>query len=253
MNFRDIAKSTTKVAIAPLVNDPVFAATINEAVDLLFNVIPTNKKDDILVAIGDRLTFLEENHIDLKELENNEVFQSVLYTSIPILMRAYQKEKLEAVFNSITNIPLTNIDENYRFIFLNLIDKYNEWHLKIFRALAEPEFYLDIPLSGNPRTYLEADFSILTEKDKVYTLRNSCLDITNASRDRLLLVLFPDLKKDKIFFDIILSDLVNDRLVNAGVLKSVPTHPLAASCATEFGAHFLESIKDPQLIVNSSK
>lgn len=253
MNFRDIAKSTTKVAIAPLVNDPVFAATINEAIDLFFNVIPTNKKDDILVAISERLKFLEENHVDLKELENNEVFQSVLYTSIPILMRAYQKEKLEAVFNSITNVPLTNIDENYRFIFLNLIDKYNEWHLRIFRALAEPEFYLDVPLSENPRIYLEADFSILTEKDKVYTLRNSCLDITSASRDRFLLVLFPELKKDKIFFDIILNDLVNDRLVNEGVLKSIPTHPLIASCSTEFGTHFLNSIKDPHSIFNSPK
>jgi len=253
LNFRDIAKSTTKIAIAPLVNDPVIAATINETVDLLFNVIPTGKKDDILTVISDRLAFLEKNHIDLKELEKDEVFQSVLYTSIPILMRAHQKEKLEAVFNSITNVPLTNIAENYRFIFLNLIDKYNEWHLRILKALGEPELYLDLPLEGNPLAYLESNFILLNEKNRVYTLRNFCLDITDVTRERFLLLLFPELRKDKVFFRIILNDLINDQLINEGLLKSVPTHHLIHPCTTEFGKSFIESIQDPNTIIDSIK
>lgn len=253
MNFRDIVKSTSKVAIAPLVNDPVFAATINEAIDLLFNAIPVRKKDDILTVIGERLAFLEENHVDLKELEKDEVFQSVLYTSIPILMKAHQKEKLEAVFNSVTNVPLTNIDENYRFIFLNLIDKYNEWHLRILRALGEPELHLDLSLEGNPLAYLESNFILLSEQSRVYTLRNSCLDITDVTRERFLLLLFPELRKDKVFFNIILNDLINDQLINEGLLRSIPTHHLIHPCTTEFGKSFIESIQDPDRIIDSIK
>lgn len=74
----------------------------------------------------------------IEELANNEVFiDAVTYATI-IAIRNHQEEKLEALRNAVLNTALfPSAEEDLHHMFLNLVDEFTPWHLKVLKFFNE--------------------------------------------------------------------------------------------------------------------
>ena len=125
---------------------PTIADHIHSAISVMTSVVPGGselfnllvdkpinaRRDQWIIELEKRLRFLESHGLKINDLQNNDEFISaVLYASY-IAIRNHSEEKRKALLNAITNIALkTNIDETKEKMFLNYIDDFTDWHLKI--------------------------------------------------------------------------------------------------------------------------
>ena len=73
-------------------------------------------------------------------LQNNEAFLSAVLYASSIAIRNHSEEKKQSLLNAITNIALkTSTDETKEKMFLNYIDDFTDWHLKILWYFENPK------------------------------------------------------------------------------------------------------------------
>ncbi len=194
----------------------------------IFNKIITppieKRRDEWRQFVGERLQQLDEDgEIDLEELVTNEIFTTTILQATQVAIRNHHEEKIEALRNAVINAALPNPpDESIQLMFLNLVDTFTVWHLRLLR------------LFQNPKGWFE-------ENDK--QAPSFAMSSTIAG---LLTVAYPELSNQRRFYDLVISEL------NAkGLSGASGTHVMMSATGayekrtTELGDRFLQFITNP--------
>ena len=99
------------------------------------------RRDEWREKVGEALLELMENRgLNFEELQSNEDFMdTVLYASL-IAFRTSQSEKRKALRNAVLNAALPNPPvHSLQQMFLNFIDVFTEWHLRILKLFQAPK------------------------------------------------------------------------------------------------------------------
>lgn len=217
----DTAHTLARAGIGSI---PVLGAAASE----LFNtvILPPLEKRRIkwMEDVAEALKKLEQkNTISIEDLSQNEAFINATLHASQAALRTNQEEKLKALRNAVINSALPNSpDEDIQQIFLNLVDIFTQWHLRVLKFLKDPP-YGGIPLK---MVYTYIHLSALPEAiEKTY----------------------PQLKGRYNFYYQIIKELSDRGLVNMSA--SDTTHEMAtmkgipSTQVTKLGAEFLAFIE----------
>lgn len=168
----------------PKIQD-VFDSGVKAGISLLPGGVSQFYNDFVKSPSEKRLNkFLEALVADIERLQeqmrgqvnlDNPSFQTTLMNALQIVIKNHQQEKLEALRNMVLNSTLPNAPmDDLQFMFLNLIDEFTTWHL---------------------------------------TLLNYCNDLDALEQFPDKSSLFPDLEKNTEFYNLVLTELENKKLI----------------------------------------
>lgn len=194
----------------------------------IFNrvIIPPieKRRDEWRQMVGEKLNQMEaKGGIELERLANNEVFATTIMQASQIAIRNHHREKLEALRNAVVNAALPNPpDESKQLIFLNLIDSFTVWHIRILRLFQNPRLWFD---SNNK---LAPSFGI------------------SSSLSALLVAAYPEMEDQRALYDLIANELEAKGLFSGGSMHSMMSANGAfEKRTTSLGNQFLRFITDP--------
>lgn len=171
--------------------------------------------------VGGKLQELEDaGRVDVQELAQDEVFITTLLHASQTAVRNHQKEKIEALKNAVINATQPNPpDESVQLMFINLIDEFTVWHLRILKVFQNPPAWFEENNRPLP------NFAV------------------NSTLWQLLLEAYPELAHQEALVKIILDDLTSTGLFGGGSLRGM----LSANGAfqkrtTDLGNRFLSFI-----------
>ncbi len=159
----------------------------------------------------------------IEKLKENEQFVSTVLTATQAAIRTHQQEKREALRNAVLNVAVgSGLDQDAEAIFLSLIDRYTAWHLRILRLFQNP---LELGAAKGQRP------------DNYYI---------GGSRARLLEAYYPDMLGQRQFYDITVSDLHAQGLLDIQDLQTMVTaQGMFQKVTTDWGDRFLKFITSP--------
>ena len=217
----DYIHTGIKAAVSAL---PMVGGPIAEVFSRIFVPPLEKRRDALLIDLYTELKHIEETNAEFKieDLANNDNFISVLMHAIQIVLRTHQEEKIEALKNVVINsISTSRVEESLQLIFLNLIDQYTPWHLKILKFLKDPVEYGRINGIKYP-------------------------DWVMAGLGTAIEICYPDLKDKQDFYNLVIEDMISDGLLQKGgyVRASMTKSGVLASRTTEMGNLFLQYISE---------
>ena len=177
--------------------------------------------------IGERLAKLEsQGDIDLSELQENPEFIDTVIQTTQLSLRTSEVEKIEYFKNALLNTALGDTpDQSESQMFLNLIDSYTIWHIRILKLVDNPSLWFE-------NNNLEAPTNIMGGGLKI-----------------VLEIAFPELKGRNDFYDLVWEDLSRAGLHKSSSLGGMMTSSgLMQNRTTELGKRFLQYIeKSPNI------
>ena len=196
------------------------------AVELFTSIIEPpleRRRRKWMVDVTEALNRLEqERGIDIESLQENEQFFTTLVQASQAALRNHQDEKLSALKNSVCNSALPNPpEESLQQIFLNFIDSFTVWHLKILNLFQDPTRWAERNNHQFP-------------------------NLSMGGRSNLLESAFSELRGNREFYDQVWADLYQRGLVNSDSLHvTMSGNGLFGGCLTVIGQQFLSFIGDP--------
>lgn len=222
-NGQDVFHTLTKAGISTI---PVVGSPANELLSLVITPSLEKRRDEWIESIAEALKELEEKveGFKIENLRDNELFISTVMHASQAATRNHQKEKLEALKNVVLNAALPSApEEDLQLMFLNFIDSFTTWHLRILSFLNNGE-----RIAVGVKDKIEGD------------TRRVWFDLET---------LFPELKKFEDFFEQVIIDLHARGLSR---LESIDNHARIHNAAlhkqeltTRFGKVFLKFITSP--------
>jgi DNA-binding Lrp family transcriptional regulator len=171
-------------------------------------------------SVGRRLKKLEDDGlITIEGLQNNEQFIDTVLTATSLAIKTSEKEKIEAFRNAVINTATGEApDKTKTQMFLNLLDGFTLWHIKILHLFDNPKEWF---LKSNTRP----------------------ASLVGGSLMSVVKQAFPELKNENELLDRIWVDLQRAGLHNTGALGTMMTGSgLLQERTTEFGKLFLKFI-----------
>ena len=183
------------------------------------------RMEEWMGIVSEDIKRLEEkiNNFNLEDLKENDVFISTLFHTTRVVINNHQREKIEALRNAVLNsASSTPIEEDLQLMFLNFIDVFTTWHLKILKFLDSPEKWVD-------------------KFDVIYP------NWSEASPLNILFKAFPQLDDKRYFFNQVISDLISKGLLYKENINKIMKKPafLKTSHTTDFGRQFIQFITSP--------
>lgn len=201
---------------------PIVGSIASELFNLVLTSPVEKRKEDWLLRIYKTLQDVQEKVEDfnMENLAVNEQFISIMTRASQLAVVNHQKEKLEALHNAVINTALNiAIDENEKMMFLNMIDIFTPWHLKII-------FYFD-----NPKARLSEN-GIVT-------------NFYMGSAYEPLFLFYTELSHRKDFVSLIVKELHRNGIMNTDSLGTMMTGDgMVSSRLTDYGRRFYEFIKN---------
>lgn len=165
---------------------------------------------------------VEEKLCDLKlsldDIGNNELFASAMMKATDIAIKTAEDEKRQYLASAVKNSAMASIDESVMMIYLDLLDKYSLWHIRILHLFRNPKAFDQVHVDG----IMMGSASIVVEQ------------------------VYPEIAKEKELLDKIVKDLHNDGMMSEGFYMhaGMTSNGVAASRTTELGNKFLKFILD---------
>lgn len=213
----DIAYSIVKAGLGSI---PIAGAVASELLTLLITPPLERRRSEWMDELGERLRKLEqEKGLDLASLRENDLFIDTVLYATQLALRTSEQEKIEYLRNAIVNTALGDTpDQSLTKMFLNLIDEFTVWHIRILTLFDDPQsWYIE---SGKelPKLLIGTLSSVLTEA-------------------------YPELKSKTDFCNLIWDDLNRAGLHQSGSLQTMMSgNGVLESRTTVFGKQFLEYI-----------
>ena len=138
----DYAHTVAKAGISgiPLVGGPaaeVFAAVVAPPLE--------KRRNTWMQEVGEGLRRLEDRGKDLAELRENEEFIDIAMSATAAALKTANARKRTALKNAVLNTAAgSSPEESLAQVFVALVDRFTEWHLKILKVFQNPA--LRIPL-----------------------------------------------------------------------------------------------------------
>lgn len=191
----------------------------------IFSAIVTpplaKRRDEWIESIANGLLELEKkvDGFKLENLSQNEIFITIVMHASQMAIRNHQKEKLEALRNAVLNAALPNApEEDIQLMFLNFVDSFTQWHLRILNFLNDPKAW------GQKHSIQYQNYSL-------------------GSQATILEDTFPDMRGRRDFYDQIVKDLNNRGLIVPESLHiGVSSAGMFASSTTDMGRQFIKFI-----------
>lgn len=217
---KDIFHAVTRAGLGSF---PFVGAAASELFNLIISPSLEKRKEKWMEDIAEALKSLErQNVISFENLSENEVFINTTLYATRAALRTNLKEKLTALRNAVINSALPNSpDEDTQQIFLNLIDIFTQWHLRILEFLKNP------PLGGIP-------------------IRTGNTYVHLSNLPEAIEQTYPELQGRYNFYNQIIKELSDRGLVNMSA--SDTTHDMAgipSTQVTQWGDNFLSFVKSP--------
>lgn len=171
--------------------------------------------DDWKNKVEKKLTELE---YDLDTIGENELFTSAMMRATDIAIKTAEVEKRRYLANAVENSIKIPIEESVLMIYLDLLDKYTAWHLKILRYF------------NNPKDFKEVDVE----------------NVMMGAADVALKQVYPEIMKDEELVNKIVNDLQMDGMLQNGsyMTASMTKDGIVASRTTKMGQDFLKYITE---------
>ena len=199
---------------------PIVGSIASELLGLLVTPPLEKRRQDWMTEVGTKLKELEENSkIDLSTLADNEQFIDTVLVATTLALKTSEKEKIKAFQNAILNTALGVSSDNTKGqIFLNLLDTFTIWHIKILHFIDNPTKWFE-NAGQNPPNFMMGNLSSV---------------LTNA---------FPPLSGQQELLDVIWRDLHDNGFHNtSGLMTTMSGNGLLANRTTQLGQEFLKFI-----------
>ena len=134
----DTAHTVVRASLSMI---PVVGGPALELFSMIFTPPIGERRDKWMESVAEGLRSVEEKieGFKIEDLSENESFVTTLVQASQIAIRNHQAEKLEALRNVVLNSALPNPpDEDMQLVFLNLVDRFTTWHLRVLKFLDEP-------------------------------------------------------------------------------------------------------------------
>jgi len=215
----DIAYSIVKAGLGAV----PFAGSA--AIELFMHMVtPPIEKRRIawMHDIGERLAKLEgQGDINLSELKDNPEFIDTVIKTTQFALRTSEAEKIEYFRNALINTAIgESPQQSESQIFLNLLDSYTIWHVRILKLFDNPTHWFDTNKIEPPQNVMGGGLKIILE------------------------TAFPELKGRNDFCNLVWEDLKRAGLHNSGSLGVIMGGSgLLQNRTTDFGRRFLNFIE----------
>jgi hypothetical protein len=220
---KDVAHLAVRVVLSSI---PGIGGAAKEIFNTVIAPPLAKRQTQWIESIASRLMELEEkvNDFKIEELSNNSNFISVVLYATQIAIRSHQEEKLEALHNAVLNVALSSlVQEDLQHIFLNFVDEFTPWHLKVLKYLDNPDGWFKNNKKTHPNIYMGGPILIMN----------------NA---------FPELEKDPEFAHQLIRDLNARGLISADITTMntmMSQSGMYSPRTTPLGKQFLDFIVSP--------
>lgn len=215
----DIAHSIAKGGIGAI---PLIGSLASELFGLLVTPPLENRRAKWMNDVAEKLKELEsKGEIDFEKLKNNEKFLDVMLQTTSLALKTSEKEKIDALRNALLNTAKgESPDITKSQIFLNQIDRFTTWHIKILKLIDCPSDWFK-KANRNPPSYMMGSISSM---------------IKDA---------YPELKGQDDLIDIIWSDLESVGFHRTGSVKTtMSADGVLADRTTTMGQEFINYISN---------
>jgi hypothetical protein len=169
----DYVHAAIKAAISAV---PVLGSPAAELFAVVISPPLTKRRDEWLSALAEGLEDLRQKVVgfSIEALADNEAFVSATLQATQIALRTHQREKLNALRNAVLNVAAGKApDDDLQIMFLNYVDNFTTWHIRILAFFQSPERHLATKqtpryTAGAPATLLEAMFDDLRNNRSFY-------------------------------------------------------------------------------------
>jgi hypothetical protein len=208
----DAAHSVVKAAISAV---PYAGGAGAELFQALIQPPLEKRKTEWMERVAEGLKKLEANGLDIGSLQDNEEFVSAVMQASHMAVRTHQEEKLQALRNAVLNVANQQApEEALQTMFLNFVDEFTEWHLRILKLFQAP------PVPDN---------------------------ISAGGLSHVLENAFPELRGQRDLYDSLWRDLYQRSLVGSDTLHVTMTATgLGQKRTTSIGDKFLGFIEEPK-------
>ena len=203
---------------------PIVGSMASELLGLLVTPPLEKRRQKWMTEIGEKLKELEEkSKIDLSTLADNEQFIDTVLVATAIALKTSEDEKIRAFQNAIMNTALgQSADKTKGQIFLNLLDTFTVWHIKILHFIDNPVKWFE-NAGQTPPSFMMGSLS------------------------SVLINTFPPLNGQQELLDVIWRDLHDNGFHNTGGLMTTMTGTgLLVNRTTQLGQEFLRFISSPK-------
>jgi len=218
----DTAHTVAKAAISAV---PVVGGPAAELFTWLLMPPWERRRNDWMQRVAEAVRRLEQEHGRATEdLQNDESFTTTVMHATQVALRNHEEEKLNALRNAVLNAGLPEPpDASLQQMFLNWVDAFTVWHLRILSVVDDPRRWFDAHSKKLPDPYI-----------------GGCLeDVLKAA--------YPELSSQEEFLGQVWRDLHSHGLVNTDSLRTMMSSSgLAASRTTDLGKDFLGFIAEPK-------
>lgn len=217
----DKAHALAKAGIGSL---PLVGAAATELFEMLIAPPLERRRQEWMEAVAEGLRSLEQEHrIDFEQLKDNENFIDMVMQASQVAMRNSHQEKREALRNAVLNSALPYpVDETRQKMFLNLVDMFTFWHIRILKLLSNPMQWFQEQNREPPEYHITGSLS------------------------QMLTTAYPELAQQRELYDQIAKELYDRGLVNTNGLHTMMTRSgVYAERSTELGRKFIAFISEP--------
>jgi hypothetical protein len=214
---KDIAHSLAKGALGAI---PVIGSLAAEVFGLIVTPPLDKRRAEWMNEVAEKLKELEDRKkIDFVELQNNEQFIDVVLQATTYALKTSEKEKIIAFQNAIINTAVGDTpDKTISQIFLNQLDSFTVWHIKVLKFI------------DNPRLWFQEANRIVPSA---------------TSLSNILFEVYPELKDQEEIFNLIWNDLKTAGFHATGDPSTIMSGDGALSRrTTSLGKKFLDYISN---------
>lgn len=214
---KDVAHSLVKGGLGTI---PIIGSLATEIFGLIVTPPLEKRRAEWMNEVAEKLKELEENKtINFKDLQNNDKFIDVVLQATTLALKTSEKEKIKAFQNAVINTASgQSPDQTKSQIFLNQLDSFTTWHIKILVLIDSPRLWFQ-KANRNPPNFMAGSISSV---------------INDA---------YPELKNQDELLDLIWNDLSNAGFHRTSGIKTTMSGDGALSeRTTPLGKQFIQYI-----------
>ena len=216
MNKKELLQESAEITAKTLLSAIPFGGTLITCVwDSIKAHAVGRRMEDWKNQIEEKLSTLDYS---LESIGENKLFTSAMMKATDIALKTAENEKRQYLANAVKNSASASIEESVMMIYLDLLDKYTLWHIRLLHLFSNPKEFQQV----NVGNIMMGSASIVVEQ------------------------VYPEIAKEKALLDKIVKDLQIDGMMAEGsyMHAGMTANGVVASRTTELGNSFLNFILD---------
>lgn len=139
---KDLLYTSIKATIGSV---PIIGSAASEFFGLLLTSPLEKRRQTWMEEVANKLIELQDKgQFNINELTKNDQFIDVILQATNLAIKNSEDEKLDALKNAVINTASIECPDKIKtHIFLNMIDQFTVWHIKILKLYDDPKNWFD--------------------------------------------------------------------------------------------------------------